>query len=96
MNNLLKGFIYEKIVLDHILSNKLYDQAWLWKDTPESVLMNTSIYEKFINYPLYRYDMTVNGIDDNSRENLIPPNSVPIVSNMLDTSHNVINLFNSC
>jgi superfamily II DNA or RNA helicase len=57
MNNLLKGSVYEKFTLDHILSKKLYDQAWLWKDTPESVLMKTPIYDKFINYPLYRYDM---------------------------------------
>ena len=33
----VKGDIYENFVLDHILNNKLYDQAWLCKYTPDYI-----------------------------------------------------------
>jgi len=55
--NTIKGSNYENFVLDHILKNNLYDQAWLWKNVPEIVLMKTNLYNSFIENPLYRFDM---------------------------------------
>jgi len=39
----IKGDSYENFVLDYILQNKLYDNAWLCKNTPDNILINAGI-----------------------------------------------------
>jgi len=41
--NKLKGDLYEIFILNHILDNKIYDQAWLCKDTPDDILIKADI-----------------------------------------------------
>ncbi|ARF08537.1 hypothetical protein Catovirus_1_587 [Catovirus CTV1] len=33
-----KGDAYEKNVIDYLINELKYDNAWLWKDVPEKIL----------------------------------------------------------
>ena len=55
----IKGDLYEIYVLDHILSNKLYEKAWLCKDTPDEVIINSGIKINEPKFNLVRDDFGV-------------------------------------
>ena len=40
--NLIKGFLYEKQIKDYIINN-LNTQAYLWSETPETILIENNI-----------------------------------------------------
>lgn len=56
--NHAKGFAYEKHVLETL--RKKYDNIWLWKDVPESILFTNKIIMNYENYCETRKDI---GID---------------------------------
>jgi len=53
----IKGDSYENFVLDYILQNKLYDNAWLCKNTPDNILINAGIDIYKPNFNLIRHDI---------------------------------------
>ena len=63
MNNYLKGLNYEIQIRDYLI-NKLNKQAYLWKDTPENILINNGIIGSHNQNRLLRYENKVNKIPD--------------------------------
>ena len=55
--NKLRQDKYTNSILNHILNNKLYDQAWLCKDAPDDILIKAGIdiYKK--NFCYIRHDI---------------------------------------
>ena len=63
MENYKKGLVYEIQIRDYIINN-LHKQAFLWKDTPESFLINNGIILNHNQNRLLRYENKVNKIHD--------------------------------
>jgi hypothetical protein len=76
MNNKLKGYLYEVQIKNYIV-NKLNKQAFLWSETPESLLLEHKIigsHNKFIlnkknnnKNPLIDIGVDIIQIDDNNK-----------------------------
>jgi superfamily II DNA or RNA helicase len=62
-NNLIKGFLYEKQIKDYIINN-LQKNAYLWSETPETILISNGIIGSHNDLRLKRKDNKLNPLRD--------------------------------
>lgn len=72
MDSRLKGFIYEKYVKNHILSN-LNKKAYLWNETPATILIKNNIIGSHNEHRIMRKNRL------NDKENPIMDTGIDIV-----------------
>ncbi len=63
MDNQIKGYRYEIQVRDYII-NKLHKKAYLWNDTPETLLINSGIIGNHNENRLRRIENKINNLRD--------------------------------
>ncbi len=62
-NNIIKGFLYEKQIKDYIINN-LQKNAYLWSETPETILVSNGIIGSHNELRLRRKENKLNPLRD--------------------------------
>lgn len=65
--NKVKGDLYEQFIIEHLIDVEKYNQVWLWKNIPESILFEENIITDYISYSQVRNDIGIDivGFKDN-------------------------------